>query len=541
MSQLNLPIKIDFSFSKNQALIENSIIIAFLLFGLVGILHHEMWRDEFQAWLLARDSASLIELFHNMQYEGHPGLWHLCLYGLSRITHNPLIMQIFHLSVSVIIVSLIVKFSPFSPLHKFLLSFGYYFFYEYTIISRNYNLGILFIFLFCIIYLKNKVKPILIATVLALMANANVFAFILSFAFALTLIDNFYSQIKANKFNKQKFLTSLLILFSGWGLSLLQIIRLSISQEQVIRPIKSSAKPIQSSVSFFQEIKLAGSTFTDIWRSYVPIPFHLNNEFWNSNILIDNSMNTPTIADISLNTMIAALASLAILLISIKLLCQNRLILTIYLLGTASILTFNYLIFRGEMRHQGHLFILFIACLWILKKLLLNKYKFTYKQQFINQFITVILSIHLLAGVHAYSVDLLYPFSVGRETAQYIQENDLDHLIIVGQKDTQAAVISGYLGQQIYYPERGEFGSFWTVQTKMKDIKMIAGLIRDHPNDTLLVLTYKLKSDSVFPPDINITELKHFVKPTIETYESSFYIYIAREIEPNLDNQNSDQ
>ena len=109
MSQLNLPLKIDFSFSKNQALIENSIIIAFIFFGLVGILHHEIWRDEFQAWLLARDSASLIELFQNMRYEGHPGLWHLCLYGLTRITHNPLIMQIFHLSVSVFIVSLIVK------------------------------------------------------------------------------------------------------------------------------------------------------------------------------------------------------------------------------------------------------------------------------------------------------------------------------------------------------------------------------------------------------------------------------------------------
>jgi hypothetical protein len=536
MSQLNLPKNIDFSFSKNQALIENSIIIAFLLFGLVGILHHEIWRDEFQAWLLARDSASLIELFHNMQYEGHPGLWHLCLYGLSRITHNPLIMQIFHLSISVVIVSLIVKFSPFSPLHKFLLSFGYYFFYEYTIISRNYNLGVLFIILFCVIYSKNKVKPILLATVLALMANTNVFAFILSFAFALTLIDSFYSQIKANKLNKSKIFISLFILISGWGLSFLQIIRPVISQEKLIRPIQSSAEQIQSSSSLFQELETLGKIVTDIWRSYIPIPYQLNNNFWNTNILIHSNI-FPTVGGISLGVFIAALGSFILLLISIKILAQKRLVLTLYLFGTGSIMAFSYLIFHGVMRHRGHLFILLIACLWILKKELLKQHNLTSVQRtenrFRNQFLTAILSIHLLAGVHAYSIDLFYPFSVGRETAQYIQDNNLDKLTIVGQRDRQASVLSGYLGQQIYYPETGEFGSFWTVQTQVKDIKMIEGLIRDNPNETLLVLNYQLKSDSVFPPDIKITELKRFVEPTIEPFEKSFYIYTAREIEPS--------
>ncbi|ERT09873.1 putative membrane protein [Lyngbya aestuarii BL J] len=539
MSQLNLPFKIDFSFSKNQALIENSIIVAFIFFGLVGILHHEIWRDEFQAWLLARDSASLMELFHNMRSEGHPGLWHLCLYGLSRITQNPLIMQIFHLSVSVVIVSLIVKFSPFSPLQKFLLSFGYYFFYEYTIISRNYNLGVLFIILFCVIYSKSKVKPILLATLLALMANANAFAFILSFAFSLTLIDEFYFKLKANQLNRKKLLISFLILTSGWAISFLQIIRPLISQEKVIRPIQSSAEQIQSSPSLLQEIERLGTAVTDIWRSYVPIPFHLDNEFWNTNILVHNT-NFPSVAGIPLGAIIAGLASLILLAISIKILYQKRLLLTIYLFGTGSIFAFNYLIFQGVMRHRGHLFILLIACLWLLEKELLNRRKLTSKQQapsqFRSQFLTVILSVHLLGGFHAYTVDLFYPFSVGRETAQYIQDNNLDQLTIVGQRYRQAAVLSGYLKQPIYYPDLGEFGSFWTSETKMEKIKTIEGFIRDNPNETLLVLTYELESDSVFPDDIKITELKRFVEPTIEPYENVFYIYTAREIETPLDN-----
>ena len=35
----------------------------FVLLGLIGILHHEMWRDELEIWLLARDSGSMRELF----------------------------------------------------------------------------------------------------------------------------------------------------------------------------------------------------------------------------------------------------------------------------------------------------------------------------------------------------------------------------------------------------------------------------------------------------------------------------------------------
>jgi hypothetical protein len=373
------------------------------------------------------------------------------------------------------------------------------------------------------------------------MANTNVFAFILSFAFALTLIDSFYSQIKVNKLNNKKAFISLFILISGWSISLSQIIHPLIrQQEKLIRPIQSSsAQQIKSGSNLLKEIENLATAFTNILRSYVPIPFHLNNNFWNSNILVHNKV-LPSVAGISLGSIFAGLASFLLLLIVIKLCYPKRLILTIYIFGTGSIITFNYLIFQGFMRHRGHLFILLIACLWMLKNEFLKKRNLTLKQKaesrFRSQFLTVILSLHLLGGVHAYSIDLFYPFSVGRETAQYIKNNNLDQLIIVGQRYAQAAVLSGYLNQQIYYPDTGQFGSFWTIKKKKKDIKNIEGLIRGNPNETLLVLTYKLESDSVFPPDIKITELKRFVKPTIEPYEKAFYIYTAQEIAPTLEN-----
>src|SRR5689334_1095494 len=66
----------------------------FFLVNLPRLLSHGMWRDELQAWLIARDSASVGDLFFNLRYEGHPGLWHILLWLLSRLTTNPLAMAI---------------------------------------------------------------------------------------------------------------------------------------------------------------------------------------------------------------------------------------------------------------------------------------------------------------------------------------------------------------------------------------------------------------------------------------------------------------
>ncbi len=38
------------------------LTLAFVSLALIGILNHEMWRDELQAWLIARDSLSISDL-----------------------------------------------------------------------------------------------------------------------------------------------------------------------------------------------------------------------------------------------------------------------------------------------------------------------------------------------------------------------------------------------------------------------------------------------------------------------------------------------
>ena len=110
---------------------------AFGLIVLFLIQSHEMWRDELQAWLLARDSISITELFQNLKYEGHPGLWHLLLYPLTRISTIPESMQILHVGIAMATVYMIIRYSPFKTFHKIIISTGYFFIFEYSVTLCN--------------------------------------------------------------------------------------------------------------------------------------------------------------------------------------------------------------------------------------------------------------------------------------------------------------------------------------------------------------------------------------------------------------------
>ena len=86
-------------FSDNRFAITLSTV--FLVSGAVIAWHHEMWRDEMQAWLIARDAPSVFELFTILKkYEGHPSVWHLGLYVLQFFTNSPIIMQVYHLIIA---------------------------------------------------------------------------------------------------------------------------------------------------------------------------------------------------------------------------------------------------------------------------------------------------------------------------------------------------------------------------------------------------------------------------------------------------------
>jgi hypothetical protein len=109
----------------------------------VGIARHDLWFDELQAWNVARSSHGLGDLVSQLRYEGHPILWYLPLFALTRVTGNPRAMQAFELVVAVASVAMVLFRAPYARWLRVTLCGTYFFVFEYTVMSRSYGLGLL--------------------------------------------------------------------------------------------------------------------------------------------------------------------------------------------------------------------------------------------------------------------------------------------------------------------------------------------------------------------------------------------------------------
>ncbi|PPS45652.1 hypothetical protein [Chroococcidiopsis sp. TS-821] len=478
-------------FSRKDSIFTFWLVLLFFFVSLIGILNHEVWLDEIQAWLIARDSTSIVDLFRNLRYEGHPGLWHLNLYFISRITHNPTAMQLFHLIIATINIYVFVKFSPFNKLHKVLFTFSYFPFYEYSIISRNYNLGILFIFLFCKFFPTRKKSYFILASLLSILANTNVYSFIISICLFLTLIVDFISNsyfLENFRYRIKNILISFAILLFGYAVALLQIIPPADAK------FTGSTQNFGESNNLINTIKHLSYVLMTVWRSYVPLPNFLEDHFWNTNLLIEGAGSL---------RVIALFFSLILLIFSIVIFIRKPIVLFLYTSGTFGILLFTYTKFSGYLRHHGHLFILLIACLW-LTSYYPRRYtqrglpKFThFFTKYKYQILTTILYVHVLASVFAFSMDLIHPFSASKEVAQFIKSQQLDNKLIVGSKDYAVAPISALLDRQLFYLESNNLGSFisWNQREDLNETEFIQRLhsvVTQNNTPILLILNYAL-------------------------------------------------
>lgn len=84
-------------------------------FDVYRTLHHAMWCDELQAFMLAAGGPSLGLLFHRLRYESHPPLWHVLLWIPTRFTANPVAMQVLHAALALGVWWLVWRFAPFPP------------------------------------------------------------------------------------------------------------------------------------------------------------------------------------------------------------------------------------------------------------------------------------------------------------------------------------------------------------------------------------------------------------------------------------------
>ena len=167
----------------------------FSILSLVGILNHAMWRDEMNVWLIAKDSESFAALLDHIHYDrGHPALWHLLVTWVQKLWNNPLSMQLLHWTIAVGFITLLWLSSPFKQWEKILFTFGYLPFFEFTLISRNYGLGLFFLFLFCTTFGIRQKTYLIPSLCLVLMANSNIYGLLIGSTLVLLLVVEWISD-----------------------------------------------------------------------------------------------------------------------------------------------------------------------------------------------------------------------------------------------------------------------------------------------------------------------------------------------------------
>jgi hypothetical protein len=165
------------------------VTVVFLIVAAAVMARHEPWRDEMQAWLIARDSRSVRDLLAHVRYEGHPALWYLALYVLQRlVAPAPAVMQGFHLLVATSAVGVVARYAPFGRAQRAAFAAGYFPLYEYGVIARNYSICLALVAIACALFTRRRTRVFVLAGVLALLAQTIVYGTILAIAFGAALL-----------------------------------------------------------------------------------------------------------------------------------------------------------------------------------------------------------------------------------------------------------------------------------------------------------------------------------------------------------------
>lgn len=489
--------------------LQTLVLAIFGILGLWGILHHAMWRDEMNVWLIVRDSVSWLDFWQNVRYEGHPLLWYLTLAFWNFWTDNPLMMQLWHWALGMGVVMLFWRFAPFQWLHKLLFTFGYFPFYEYLLISRNYAIAILCLFGFCAAFPTRRRRYFGLSFLLALLVNTNAYALLIGFALGVMLVVEYGCDRDLRQAHTLvDIIVSLLIALAGMTIALYVIFPPSDSYLQ---------GGTQGWFSTFDGFQLARS-LSRLWSAYVVI------------LIPADSRNFDGV-------LFGAIALLILAAVSLSL-WRKPFPLLFYWLASGEILCFTYVKFLGSLRHYGHLYFILMATLWLAADYTAQNRSFPWPilargEQWLKRWqthcLTLLLSLQLIGGVIAYSRDYFYPFSASKATAEYLASSGRDRAFLIGSEDHVMAPLCGYLNRKIYYPERQQMGSFtlFNRERQVVDHNTVLAqtqqILETQEEEVVLILNRPLESNNA---QLKVDAIASFEDGLI--YNEKYHLYTVQ-------------
>ncbi len=361
--------------------------IMFILYVFVlglTMAHHELWFDEIHSWNIVKASTTFSDLLLNTRYEGHPPVWYIILWTVSKFTHHLIYVQIAQFIIASLVVFVILFFSPFPLITKIFLPFGYYFLFEYGVLSRNYAIAVLAGCCICFIMRRDfRYKVALYYFLLFIMANTHLLAMLLTASLHLYFLIWNIEQVKNKKIIALHFIFSIIIFLPA---------------AYFIMPPSDSSLNLGVWVKQWDFIKHMRIIFQIPFRSFIPIPAWWNYSFWNTEFLIEAQ------SEYFVLKIIDPFIFLNIIVFIFFVLKKNKKCLGLFSINLILNLVFAFIFPLTTARYVGFIYIGFILALWL----------YCYENPLNGgnrRLVTVLLTFQLIAGIFTISKDIQLPFS----------------------------------------------------------------------------------------------------------------------------------
>ena len=201
--------------NKKSLKINILLIVLYALITLCIVFRHEIWSDEAQAWLIARD-LDFWGIIKTVRYEGHPLLWYFSIFPLAKAGFSVFSMQILSWLITLCGAAIFVLFSPFSTITGGLFLAGAGMLYYTPAYARSYCLFPALIFLLAMIFPKRAKHPYIFVLLLLLILNTHIILGGFCTALAILFIYEGFFDKNSGLYRKKEFFIASGLVFLGF-------------------------------------------------------------------------------------------------------------------------------------------------------------------------------------------------------------------------------------------------------------------------------------------------------------------------------------
>jgi hypothetical protein len=533
------------------------LVLPFLVLFFVQLSHHQLWRDELNAWGIAVASPDIKTLFKYIHYEGHPSLWYLLLWFASRWTSSPVAMKCIEAVIGASIYLFIAIRSPFSQLEKVLLFCSYFISFEYTVFSRMYGLYLLL----SLIYANRRAvcpnQMVRNAVILGLLANTDMMGIILSLPllveYGLDRIERWRESgsPSATQILRAGLVYLVLLAFALWSLKLAP----DISWRTTGRIFQYAYNLIHllHSAIFYIVVPwwpLGKNTPINYWNPLEPAPkllwlipialgvyYLLFRRDHNVLLLVAVALgfafgfvqlihiNSPRYGGITLLVPVI----LGAYYLSFR--HDRNLLLLVFLTVTIAV-AFGHFIYMGSTRHGGVTLLAVLIALWIQR----------YRRPSIPFLVYALLGISAASGATAAVAQWYHPFSNAGAAAQWLRDHHLQNAVLVGTPDTSVAGVAEELERPMYFLDCSCSDSFLLFSNRRDDFdwdqipqRLALAAQQLHAPEMILIVSHAGLSDedkkAISKQSLQVTPIAKFAGA--EVWGEDFYLYRVNDLHAN--------